>query len=70
MSLGLSAIAEIYLMLINQFPNQLSSEVARIACDLYYDRSQKITVTNPTGFFHDAYADAIKLWKVKRRKNE
>ncbi|MFC5653869.1 helix-turn-helix domain-containing protein [Paenibacillus solisilvae] len=66
--LGMAAIAEFYLMLIKQFQNRLSPEVVRIACQLYYDRSQGIAVSNPTGFFQVAYGDAVKLWKAKRNK--
>jgi len=74
--LGQAYITEIYLMLLNQFSNQLSPEVVRIASELYFDRScatvpgkgivMKIELENPTGFFQTCYKDAVKLWKVKR----
>jgi hypothetical protein len=78
--LGQEYIAEIYLMLINQFSNMLDAEVIRMAAELYFERACKIVpgtgvvmkldVQNPTGLFHDCYRDAWKLSKLKQRRRE
>lgn len=65
-------INEIYLMLINQFPTQLSSEVIELACDLYTDRAtdlygnMRMKIDSPIGFFNTCYKDAIKQYKATR----
>jgi len=70
-------IDEIYVMLLNQFPTQLSTEAVKIACELYFHRAcsntpsgviMKIDIENPTGFFQNCYKDAIKQYKAKKRK--
>lgn len=66
---GETFIAEVYLMLLNQFENQLSAEIVRIASELYYDRTavaKGLDVTNPTGFFQTCYKDAVKLYKLNK----
>ncbi|MBX4152304.1 helix-turn-helix domain-containing protein [Paenibacillus lautus] len=80
--LGTEYINEIYIMLLNQFPNQLSPEVISIACELYFDRACQFDITegvvmtmdiqNPTGFFQHCYKDAIKQYKAshKRKKKD
>jgi hypothetical protein len=68
--LGRAAVAEIYLMLLNQFDNLLSPEVVKIACELYFDRAIKIDVNNPTGFFQTCYRDAIKVYKASNSLND
>lgn len=78
MPIGNEYIADTYLMLVNQFPTQLSPEVVRIACELYFDRACSIQVSegvvmrqrieNPVGFFQWCYKDAIKKYKVKRSR--
>lgn len=76
MPISTGYINEIYLMLVNQFPNQLSPEVVRIACELYFNRACRITIPegvtmamdiqNPVGFFQICYKDAIKQYKAQR----
>jgi len=76
MPLGTGYINEIYIMLLNQFPNQLSPEVVSIACELYFNRACRITVPegvvmaidikNPVGFFQNCYKDAIKQYKAAK----
>lgn len=75
--LGEAYINDIYLMLSNQFQNQLDPAVVEIASELYFERAcqqnddrvlMKLDVDNPTGFFQMCYKDAIKLYKLKRRK--
>lgn len=74
--LGEAYISEIYLMLANQFPNQLDPEVVEIASGLYFDRAcqqngdrvmMKLEVDNPTGFFQTCYKDAILLYKLTKK---
>ncbi|GMK49139.1 hypothetical protein PghCCS26_62690 [Paenibacillus glycanilyticus] len=78
---GTPYINEIYLMLINQFSDQLDPEVIEIACELYFERacetnpsSGKITmrfdVENPVGYFRFCYQDAIKQYKLTRRNKK
>lgn len=77
MPLGTGYINEIYIMLLNQFPNQLSPEVVSVACELYFSRACRITVPegvvmamdiqNPVGFFQNCYKDAIKQYKASRK---
>lgn len=74
--LGTGYINEIYLMLLNQFQNHLSTEVIDIACDLYFNRACRVDVPgglvmtldikNPVGFFQNCYKDAIKQYKLTR----
>lgn len=68
-------IPELYIMLVNQFSNQLEPAVVEIACQLYFDRTceihgteirTKLAVNNPTGFFQTCYKDAIKQYKLTR----
>lgn len=76
MPLGTGYINEIYLMLLNQFPNQLSPEIVSIACELYFNRACRITIPegismtmdiqNPVGFYQICYKDAIKQYKAQR----
>lgn len=78
--LGAAYINEIYLMLINQFSDQLDPDVIEIACELYFDRAcrfnqggkvrMKLDVENPVGYFRFCYEDAIKQYKLKRRQNK
>jgi hypothetical protein len=78
MPMGDAFIAEAYLMLVNQFQMQLSSEVVRIACELYFARACYIQapygvlmrqrVDNPVGFFQWCYKDALKQYKASRNK--
>lgn len=76
-SLAEAYIYEIYLMLINQFQNQLDPAVVEIACELYFERAcqqngdrimMKLDVENPVGYFRFCYEDAIKQYKLKRSK--
>lgn len=77
MPLSQGYINDIYIMLINQFPNQLSPDVVKIACGMYFDRACQITVPegvkmtmdiqNPVGFFQICYKDAIKQYKASTR---
>lgn len=77
MPLGTGYINEIYIMLLNQFPNQLSPEVVSVACELYFNRACRISVPegvvmtmdiqNPVGFFQNCYKDAIKQYKASRK---
>lgn len=69
----LAYFAEIYAMLQKHFSRQLDPEVVTIACRLFYEKSvdqysldPKFVVKNPTGWFHDAYKDAIYQWKAQR----
>lgn len=73
--LGEAYIFEIYLMLKNQFSDQLDPEIIQIASELYFDRAcqqnydrviMKLDIDNPTGFFHTCYRDAIKVYKLKK----
>lgn len=78
MPMGDAFISETYLMLVNQFQTQLSPEVVRTACELYFDRACYIQapegvlmrqrVDNPVGFFRWCYKDAIKQYKASRNK--
>lgn len=75
--LGTAYINEIFVMLLNQFPNQLSPDVVKIACSMYFDRACKFTVPegvsmtidikNPVGFFQTCYKDAIKQYKASQK---
>lgn len=75
--MGDAYINDIYLMLINQFPNQLSAEVVKIACERYFERACRIQVPegvvmqldikNPVGFFQTCYKEAIQQYKANRR---
>lgn len=73
-----SYIVEIYVMLHNQFPNQLLSEIVERACQLFSERAydwkqpfhMKINMQNPVGFFHTCYKDAIKEYKALRSKHK
>lgn len=76
--LGQAYIAEIYLMLLNQFQHRLSAEIVRIAAERYFERAcevlpggfvaNKFDVKNPVGLFKTCYDEAFKLWKVQRNK--
>lgn len=75
--LGTAQIDEIYLMLLNQFPNQLAPEVIEIAAEIYFNRAcrieapygvtMSIDIKNPVGFFQTCYKDAIKQYKANRK---
>jgi hypothetical protein len=67
-------IAGIYVMLINQFRNQLDPAIVEMACDLFSQRTydwtncrMKLNVENPVGLFNVCYKDAIKEYKTKKR---
>ena len=75
--MGNEYINDIYLMLINQFPNQLSAEVVKIACERYFEKACRIQspegvvmqldIKNPVGFFKTCYKEAIQQYKANRR---
>ncbi|NHN35580.1 helix-turn-helix domain-containing protein [Paenibacillus agricola] len=67
----------IYSMLVSRFKNLLDASIVEIACDLYIEKyydlrglNPKFEIVNPVGWFHDAYKDAIHVWKAKRYKKE
>lgn len=69
-------LPEIHNMLEKHFSMQLDPDVVRIACQIFSDRSydwtnfkMKIMIENPVGFFRSCYLDAIKRWKLTRKKN-
>ena len=77
MPLGEGYITEIYLMLIEQFPNQLDPEVVRMASELYFERAckiengqvvMKLKIDTPVGYFKFCYDGAIKSYKAKQRQ--
>ncbi|WP_058306274.1 helix-turn-helix domain-containing protein [Gracilibacillus massiliensis] len=67
---------EIYTMLLRKFKNQLDPRIIELAfsrylekrVDLYQNKEKEIT--NPTGWFYDAYRDAIKIYKAQRYANK
>lgn len=73
-------ISEIYVMLYNQYPNQLLPEIVKRACQLFSARAyewntfrMKINMKNPVGFFNVCYRDAVREYKAtqnSRRKNK
>lgn len=71
-------IGEIYIMLHNQFSNQLAPEIVERACQLFSERAydwrqpfrMKIDMQNPVGFFHTCYKDAVKEYKANRYRVE
>lgn len=75
--LGVGHINEIYLMLLKQFSGQLSAEIVHIACELYFDRACELSIpegvvmtqdiSNPVGFFHHCYKDAIEQYKATKK---
>ncbi|MBD7971391.1 helix-turn-helix domain-containing protein [Paenibacillus gallinarum] len=79
---GSAYVEEIFLMLQEQFPNQLDPEVIRIAADRYFDRTaylapdapngvkMKIDVRNPIGLFNKVYSEAIQLYKIKANRKQ
>jgi len=75
---GQDYIAQIFLMLLRDFPYRLSAEIVRMAAERYFDCAcevlpggvvaNKFVVKTPVGLFRTCYDEAFKLWKVQRNK--
>lgn len=73
---GESYIADIFCMLVRQFPDRLDPEIVEMAARMYFDRtaqyapgtpngiSMKIDVKNPVGLYQTCYKEAIQLYKA------
>lgn len=70
-------IRDIFAMLLRQFPNQLSANIVKLACENYFNRAcriavpegvvMKMDVHSPVGLFRTCYEDAIKQHKAELR---